>query len=308
MTLKSPALLLTGRSVFAHCQLNATEKGDDATAPSFADRLRAAYERIPLTRTVYGRVVDQDGNGVGGADIELHWTPADWLLGKPERINRISIKTDARGHWETTLTKPADASIRNVTKEGYVRVYNEKEFPRDPVNFPTTKDNPVVAVLRKKGPPAFLIVSPGGGGWPDVLFQTDGTNAVSRPLDLLAWSPDYRGTWKFSATTNADLRIDAAFDAAEKRWNVMYSITNVPGGVILSDELLYEAPPGGYVRNASATLTNRYDQQKYLYVKSRTPAMYSRVRFVHDVHGREAPSLRVSCAALTNPYGDRTFE
>jgi hypothetical protein len=160
----------------------------------------------------------------------------------------------------------------------------------------------------KSGHPTFLIVAPVIGPLPGDLFKADATNAVSRPLDLLAWNGDIRDGWRDSATTNADLRIDAAFDADRKHWNVTYSVTNGPGGVVLSDTMLCEAPADGYAPSVSATFTNGYDLKKYVYVKSRNPEVYSRVMFVHGAEGGAVPALRVSCKTWTNPYGDRSLE
>ncbi|MDR2849561.1 MAG: hypothetical protein LBW77_03345, partial [Verrucomicrobiota bacterium] len=105
-----------------------------------------------------------------------------------------------------------------------------------------------------------------------------------------------------------DLLIDAAFDADQTCWNITYSITNGPGGIVLSDKMLYEAPEIGYVRSVSVTVTNVYDWPRYLYVNSRTPTVYSRVLFFHNVRIEETPSLRLSCKVWTNPYGERNLE
>jgi hypothetical protein len=266
MILKILVSLGVGISMPALCHLHAADRGEPVPAQSFTERLKAIYDRVPLTRTVYGRVVDQEGNGVGNADIELHWKSAGWLLGEPEEINKVRVESDMKGFWKATLKRPIDASIRLVQKEGYASIGIEGGRANNLIDIPTAEDNPVVAVLRKRGPLTFLIIS-----GCDTVFQTDGTNNVSRPLDLLAWTSDFYGSWKFSATTNAELRIDAAFNETGKCWTVTYSVTNGPGGVILSDTMFCEAPADGYAPSVTATFSNRYDQRKYLYVRSRTP-------------------------------------
>ena len=56
------------------------------------------------------------------------------------------------------------------------------------------------------------------------------------------------------------------------------------------------------------TVTNVHDWRRYLYVRSRDPAIYSRVLFEHDASIGTNPSLRVSCKAWVNPYGERSLE
>ncbi len=73
--------------------------------------------------------------------------------------------------------------------------------------------------------------------------------------------------------------------------------------------MLYEAPATGYVQQASVLVTERY-QKCYLYLRSRTPAVYTRILFeqdpLHDSHDGE--SLRLFYKEWINPYGERNLE
>lgn len=271
----------------------------------------AWFERIfdkILPQTVYGKVVDQYGAPISSAEVSIHWEDVTALSGKQSGIHNDHVRTDVSGCWTLTLSKPHSAYVSEVSKEGYecLSKNNYGDTGGNLVERKPAVDHPVVSVMRKRGPVTFLITSPNGNRWTDPLFQTKGTNSVSRPLDLLSWKSDPR--WKDCATTNADLRIDAVFDADKKCWNVTYSVTNGPGGIVLSDKMLYEAPADGYSPSVAVTVTNVYGWRRYLYVKSREPAMYSRVLFEHGDSIGTNPSLRVSCKAWVNPYGDRNLE
>ncbi|MDX9794796.1 MAG: carboxypeptidase-like regulatory domain-containing protein [Kiritimatiellia bacterium] len=278
--------------------------GDEPREKDLLEKDRNAFAkaiRDILPVTIHGRVKDQNGNAVADANVCISWTR--WpLLPTDERNKTDWLETEEDGAFEFTCERPYRAFV-DVFKDGY-------ESPRgssgDLIVNRTSKSNPIGITLRKKGPSCFLIVSPTASHHPDTVLQTKGTNSVSRPLDLLSWKSD--PGWKHSATPNADLRIDAAFNTDKKCWNVTYSVTNGQGGIVLSDAMLYEAPADGYAPSVAVTVTNVYDGRRYLYVKSREPAVYSRVLFEHGASIGTNPSLRVSCRAWVNPYGDRSLE
>jgi hypothetical protein len=264
---------------------------------------KEVFDRL-LPVTIYGKVVDQNNEPVPGADVCISWERATYMLGKPDYGRKDWIKTDGKGRFIFSCDHPHRA-FASASKTGYEA---PKGSTDDLIQNRTGEDTPAVIFLRKKGPQSFLIVSPSGNRGNGSIFQTDGTNAVSRPLDLLAWKSD--PGWKRSVTADADLRIDAAFNADKKTWNVTYSITNGPGGIVLVDKILYEAPADGYAPSVSMSVavTNMQGLQCYLYVKSRDPAVYSRVLFAHGIGFGTNMDLRVSCKAWVNPYGDRNLE
>ena len=168
----------------------------------------------------------------------------------------------------------------------------------------TSETKPAIIVLRKKEPETFLIVSPTGNRSSCDLFRTAGTNSVNRPFDIFAWKGEWN--WPDSATTNADLQINASFDVTGNHWIVTYAVTNGAEGLILSDTVLYEAPETGYSPCTTFVMTNQH-QTCYMYLKSRDPAVYSRIMFKHDFM-TDDQSLWISGKVWTNPYGDRNLE
>lgn len=301
MTLRELALLTA--TMIAASMIHAADKNETAgTMRQRADARKATpTSDAPAPRTIHVRVVDESGTGVEGAEVEISWHSDAWRPGKPDVPKTVRKETDADGTCQADLENPVRVYISSVLKDGYERTVKGGNTLFDPA---TTKDNPIIAVLRKKGPPIFLISSPDRGRVFDTLLQV-GTNSISRPFDLLAWE---RGkNWDDSIATNADLRIDSVFDAASNCWKFTYSIINGPGGIVLSDEMLYEAPADGYASDISIThsANNRHGQWKYLYVRSRTPEIYSRVLLLHLMHAGE---LEVSSSVWTNPYGERGLE
>ena len=275
----------------------------EARTMARANKITQEWCTVPPVDTFYGKVVDTLGVPIPEATVNVSWytvSPTGFYSRAPQRE---TLKTDKNGCFNKKC-KQVSSFFSSASKEGYVDV---TEGSRNFLNYRAQSEaNPVIITMRKKGPLSFLIVSPATGRLPDTVFHSDGTSAVNYPLDLLSWKSG--PGWKYCATTNADLRIDAAFDAAKKCWNVTYSITNGPGGIVLSDKMLYEAPADGYAPSVSVTVTNVYDWRRYLYVKSRAPAIYSRVLFEHSASVGTNPSLRVSCKAWVNPYGDHSLE
>ena len=269
------------------------------------EQLRQQRDAMPPRKAFYGRVVDTGGNPVPDAAVAVHWNTLSLRKGFSDETYRDSLKTDKNGCFKKKCSNAA-RFFADVSKEGYEGVYGggSKDFINHPLH---SEENPVTFVMRKRGPLTFLIISPFAGQWTEDVFRIKGTNSVSHPLDLLAWQSSRQ--WKDSTPANADLWIDADFDAMGQRWNITYSITNGPGGIVLSDEMLYEAPAEGYAPSVSVAFTNGYKQRKYLYVRSRTPSVYSRIMFVHGVSvGEGGVYLNVACTAWVNPYGDRSLE
>ena len=269
------------------------------------ERLIQEWRALPPRNEFFGQVVDMQGNPIPDATVNLSWHTL-FIRGVSKTASlKETLKTDKNGCFKKKCSY-VGSFYAYVSKDGYEEVLADR--PGDFLDHPWhSEENPVITVLRKRGPLTFLIVSPSSGQWTDVIFGSDGTNSVSRPFDLLAW--DSSRKWRDSATTNADLRIDAVFDVTEQCWNVTYSITNWPGGIVLSDEILYEAPAEGYVPRVSVTCTTNGSFRKYLYVKSRTPAVYSRVLFGHRMNFKDVPlAFGMGCTAWVNPYGERGLE
>lgn len=276
-------------------------------------RMKEIFRKQDVEITFYGKVIDQNGDFIKDANVEIHNTQfnpdMDELFGQ---VKTVHVQTDATGLFSVENEKGRSVDVEGISKAGYeyLRAQNPAtsfEFSKDtfPKPFVADRSSPVIFKLRKKGEATFLVVSPNGNRSSDDLIRTKGTNCMSQTLDLFAWDAD--AGWRRCATPNADLRIDASFDAEKRNWIVTYAVTNGTGGLIISDSLFYEAPAAGYVPQATVIVTNQ-EQGCYLYLKSRTPAIYSRIFFNQRYNNRGDPSLRLYCKAWVNPYGERGLE
>jgi len=90
-------------------------------------------------------------------------------------------------------------------------------------------------------------------------------------------------------------------------WEVVFTTCGAGSGIFASDEELYEAPEGEY-RDEWSFMARDMDlpEDHFLYVKSRTPSIYSRVEITDIRVTRE--HVRIYGSSTTNPYGDRVLD
>jgi len=260
------------------------------------DRLQPAH--------IYGKVVDQEGHPIAGADVKIDWETAALMIGKQDFGQTTWVKSDDKGLWEFKIEKPFRAFVAEVKRAGfeYTTRYNQESSVRNLVEQRTTPDAPVVTVLRKKGETTFLIVIPSGNRIGDQLIRVFSPESQTNTLDLLAEKGE-----KSKAVGYADLEAAVNFDAPTGAWTVTYSATNGTDGIIIGDNLLYEAPQDGYQKEI---VLHGPPWPRYLYLRSRTPAIYSRLDLEHSTwkESETKQGFRISYKAWINPYGSRNLE
>ena len=97
------------------------------------------------------------------------------------------------------------------------------------------------------------------------------------------------------------------FDPNSATWSVMLSPGGTNGGIIATHQLLYEAPRDGYQPEYAFTPEDRKPvKAKYVYLRSRDPAIYTRFEIEYINANKEF--FRLSGKSMTNPYGDRNLE
>jgi hypothetical protein len=104
-----------------------------------------------------------------------------------------------------------------------------------------------------------------------------------------------------------DLRIESTYSEDDKEYTVKLSVSAETDGLYATNDLLYEAPAEGYQKDRELKLRSGRDEDRriYLYVRSRMPAIYSRV--VLDFRPR-SNGMTVYYSGVTNPYGNRNLE
>ncbi|HMO04667.1 MAG TPA: hypothetical protein PKC67_06795 [Kiritimatiellia bacterium] len=274
-----------------------------AEEQAYRTNLRGIYDNLEPV-TIYGLVVDTEGHPIPDADVLVSWQHATVLIGTPDPGGRKEwVTSDENGRWAFTVTKPHRAFISDVRKDGYD--YSGLVNPRaseDLINKPTAEVDPAVIVLRRKGEPTFLIIYPGGNRGSELLSRVVSPETKTNTLDLTARTRDTSGRSAYS-----DLHVVVAFDETISSWSVTYATTNDTDGIIAETNQLYEAPLDGY---QNEIVVNGPPWPRYLYVKSRTPAIYSRLDLEHTLWfgSPTNQSLRISCKAWINPYGERNLE
>ena len=274
------------------------EPGDKQDNPSLKQKMREMYDRIQPVM-LYGKVVDTDGNAVPDAEVSIRWENADIFIGKRDVGRTERVKTDAKGSWTFSIGKAIQA-YASAKKEGYETSLGGSTD--NLIDDRTWKVLPAVITLRKRGEPTFLIVDPGRNNG---LLWTVSNLTASASLDLLANS----GGKRMPADKKyADVQAEASFDTTGRCWTVVYRATNGTDGIVLCDNFLYAAPEEGYQKEV--VLQPSFRAPKYLYLRSRSPAVYSRVLLEHD-SWREpdtGENFRIRYKAWINPYGERNLE
>lgn len=250
---------------------------------------------------IYGSVVDQYGQPVEGAKVRVSWTE---VRIPPDPGQSKWIETDKSGNWEITIDKPGRASVRDIEKDGYQ--FDRKTSPyfaapnREALIRQTTKQNPLVLTMRKKGDSTFLVhnkgrvdfVPPGGVQRIDLLEKrafrvTD----MEGEVDVSPW----------------DVQIKATFSEEEQQWKFAMATSDQDGvGILVTEGALYEAPLDGYGAEHHESMSLDEDGKSLtLFIKSRTPSIYSRLTIRFNL-GKERCIL--SYESWVNPYGSRNLE
>lgn len=255
---------------------------------------------------IYGKVTDQEGRPVADADVMLRWETAEFLIDEQKYSPQTEwLKSDEDGAWTFRIDKPHRVFVVEVKKAGYAHVaqHSYGSAGGNLVEHKTTPDNPVVSVLRKKGETTFLLkestlhlqVLASESG------KTIGYDLVQREPIRNVENPGGDGA------THCDLKVEATFNTKEATWTAVLSPGNTDGGIVVSEQLLYEAPETGYQPEYPFTPEDRKPVMvKYIYLKSRDPAIYT--RFEIDYINANKDFFRISGKSLTNPYGDRNLE
>lgn len=200
--------------------------------------------------------------------------------------------------------------MKRITKDGYegdwIRGTNSM-FSFSTSNskrFVSDSSNPVVYTLRKKGNVTFLFREieldfeiPVGKS-----VQTKGYDFITRNKIRDVKRPMLDGEPLF-----CDFLVNAMFNTNSATWSVILSTGDTNGGVIVSEQLLYEAPQDGYQSQYKFVPEDQKNMTaRHIYIKSRDPAIYTCYDIEYIGAGKEF--FRLSGKSVTNPYGDRNFE
>jgi hypothetical protein len=291
----------------------------------------------------YGKVIDQFDKPVENAEVTFDIDSYSFIFGVGYKMHRLrgTTRTDKNGCFDIGVVKKlkgATLSIRSLEKEGYVwqRDGNSllsADYRNDGIKKDYTPDpkKPAIYHMRKKGAnPTFLITEQ----YYNIEIEPDSSNLYSF-LDLEAdWenAGDNRDYKKDFLPKHYDIKVTSVFDKEKFDWIVTFTASGDNGGFILSDEFLSEAPEKGYKKEfkfiqhvltekeediLSETEDRKVEEKymklrefvlknKYLYIKSREPAIYTRMK-LKDA-SIDVEWVNVSTSIATNPFGERNLE
>jgi hypothetical protein len=258
-------------------------------------------------KTVYGKVLDEQGSVLSNANVTISWFSFEALWGlAPGVPQQKTVTSGVDGRFQFECEKAASGSIQDAHLDGYEWI-NRGETGRLFAERGLTEAEPVVIVLRKMKPLSFLLRCPNTFNQLFRWFADNETNHVHRSMDILQSEEDMILKRK---EQHDDLILDADWDGTNKKWMVTISTTNTNDGLILNEKAVYEAPDNGYVRKVTFEVSGNQRKESYLCLKTRSPVVYTCLKMEYEQrHDLKTGSwLKFIIWRSTNPYGERTFE
>lgn len=274
--------------------------------------INAARQKEDVALSFYGQVSDQYHEAVEGAVVDAQITyfvpDVDKLFGATKSL---VLRTDSKGVFSIEGEKGRSIYIKSISKPGYDgalltdqnRSFKYSEHGnRKP--FVAEKKFPVSFSMRKQGATTFLLSTA------DWSFQISvNESGQTKGYDLVRATPvrDITRLVLNDEPLVCDLQMKTTFSTNNATRTVTLSPGNTNGGIIVSDQLLHEAPDTGYQPEyAFAVEDGKPLNAKYIYLKSRDPIIYSRLAIEYLTVAKTFVRLRGP--SITNPHGDRNLE
>jgi len=256
---------------------NFKHKIKSTTEDDFRRVSKDAFNRIkPLY--IESKCVDTEGNALPGVEVLIRWRTAEAMLGLPEKHNQYRwITSDSKGEWRFEIDKPRLAGIYDAKKDGYAFERSKStmdELMRVRAQNNTDRVN-VVVCLRKKKEEVLLLKSPNHGQG-ETLLKTKMGQPARASIDILDKVIYTTGT----QVKCEDVRVEASFDASNRVWVISFLATEGTDALLVRDEENYEAPESGYLKHVEIRTSpdlKYQDKEAFLYLRSRSPAVYSRI-------------------------------
>lgn len=257
--------------------------------------------KVHIPVSIYGKVVDQNNAVVPNAEVDISWREP--TLDLDLKVRSAKVKTDDQGTFTCGIEKGIMPIVRNISKDGYEFLFQQNPVVMLPMEdqgkalADTSREKPIVLVMRKKGEMTFLLSKEGQ------LIRASALETKKATLDILK----QKGEELSMVQKYQDIAVEVAYSPTDRNWTVTYSATNGTDGLIVGTNLLYEAPQEGYQRQV---VLNGPLWPKYLYLRTRTPAIYSRLNLEHSIwkESKTNEGFRVNYKAWINPYGSRNLE
>jgi hypothetical protein len=258
-------------------------------------------KNVPIN--FYGKVIDQDGNGIVGVQIALR--VRQWHLDAKwgNTFPKYDRTTDSNGDFSFEDSTGDSLTIESVAKDGYrlsPRAQTGFGYGRVPIPFHPDPQNPVILKMwREFGTKEPLITG-------NHIFGVDSGKTYT--LDLIHGK-------KIEGEVDGDLLVSITRPNevnSRDRYPWSYSIEAIHGGLIeTDDEFMYLAPESGYelkfVRQFDPTDSDwNLDVAKQFFIRTRDGQVYGRVQVqIHSVYNIHS-AIEVNYAV--NPNSSRNLQ
>ncbi len=230
----------------------------------------------------------------------MHW---EEFSASPAPIQKKWIKTDGNGEWDFKV-KAVYVNAWEARRDGYLfsRLQQKSSLRTDDIeNNRTSPTNRVVLRLHKLSDPTFLVQEDGR------LGRATAEMPVATFFDIFQKKtlPIAEATNRPQGSFHADLEIRVEQQGPNGAWRVTYRTPVTGDGLIVTNALLFEAPAAGYASECVLDGVHDQDFPRYVYLRTRTPALYSRFDMNYSLR---PDSCVVSYESSSNPYGMRSLE
>ena len=269
----------------------------------------------------FGKVVDQFEKPVVGAKVvgRIMYFPNKRPLVPTMGQEDFGVTTDGDGLFDFR-GNGVRLFIREIDLPGYEfdrfarsTTFRYSDVGGEEIHSPDPS-KPVVIHLRKKGKPAFMVASTSKND--DFSVRLYPEKQPEKGIYLVKpWLTEtgQKGMLPRGHTAKlytrrkdeTDLKFACEWTAEACVIRFLPQLEN--SGVIVSDELLYEAPESGYKQEGDVEIqiSESHSVRKYLYVKSEDGRYYSRIDMDIDAYAERASIL---CLVRTNATGSRNLE
>lgn len=292
----------------------------------------------------YGKVVDQFNDPVPGATVVMKGSYFKLTADLYSGTKTIEVKTDAKGAFSFT-SKGSTLLLDNIIKPGYEfmpqanpktsfdvagiypPIIGEKKEP-----FISDVSAPYIFKLRQRGQAEYLYnhrfiarFFPDKemqfrlkllGSWIDEwgFDHKRPTSKMSLHKEVLRYRrrgieiPPRLKAYEQKPEEEGDVEVTGKFSGGEKKYEVRFTFLGTDGGVLLKDELVYEAPTDGYKSEVVLTIPFNKDikDEECLCIKGEGGETYSRLTI--RVFSCTEKMLSLEMALFTNPAGSRHLE
>lgn len=275
--------------------------------------MKTILQKRDVPISFYGRVMDINDTPIVGASAEIHiqhfGPKASEYFGETKTITAL---TDDSGIFSIENEIGSSLYIQNISKSGYDEAllmdsnrsfqYFEEAGHQKP--FVPSNTSPIAFNMRKQGDTAFLLSVM---DWSCQVSVKE--SGQTKGYDLIRATPirDMAHLVLNDEPLVCDFKMNAIFHTNDMTWTLVLSPGHTNDGIIVSEQMLYEAPNAGY--HSQYTFTVEYRKplnKKYIYLRSRHPAIYSRLEIEYFTVAQKF--IRLRGRSVTNPYGSRNLE